>query len=101
MSAMHVATPGRPLALPRPRVAGQAVLLGVIAGVTWLAMMGAYVSSYVVGHPVELLPRTYAAYDMSQVAPTSYGSIAISRADLTSDGTLTSSKSFSLSRSRA
>src|SRR5689334_20835605 len=82
MEAMHVAESS----MPRPRAGQPVVLIAVIAGVTWLAMMGAYVSSYVLGHPVELIPKTYAVYDMTEVAPTSYGSMSIASADLTSDG---------------
>jgi hypothetical protein len=82
---MHLAASSTQQALPRPR-AGQSVLIAVIAGVTWLAMMGAYVSSYVLGHPVELVPRAYQTYAMTDVAPTSYGSISITSADLSTDG---------------
>jgi hypothetical protein len=55
----------------------------------WLAMMGAYVSSYILGHPVELIPRSYETYAMTDVAPTSYGSISITSADLSTDGETT------------
>jgi hypothetical protein len=83
---MSVAESSMQIVLPRPRFAGKAVLIAVIAGVTWLAMMGGYVSSYVVGHPIELLPQKYSAYAMSDVAPTSYGTMEIAHADVRTDG---------------
>jgi hypothetical protein len=93
MSAMHVAASG----MQRPRAANHLVLIAVIAGVAWLAMMGAYVSSYVLGHPVELIAKSYATYGMTDVAPTSYGSISITSADLSTDaGTTTATVSVRL-----
>jgi hypothetical protein len=80
---MHVAASSAPIA--RPRVGGQAVLIALIAGVAWLALMGGYVSSYVLGHPVELIPKAYSTYDASEVAPTAYGSIAIANEDVRTD----------------
>jgi hypothetical protein len=65
--------------------------------VAWLAMMGGYVSSYVLGHPVELITKSYATYDMTDVVQTSYGSISITSADLrTDDGTTTAALSLRL-----
>jgi hypothetical protein len=55
-------------------------------------MMGAYVSSYIVGHPIELTPKRYAAYNLTDVAPTSYGSISIASADLSTDADTTIAK---------
>lgn len=86
---MHLAVSSTQIALPRPRAGGQSVLIVVIAGVTWLAMMGAYVSSYILGHPVELISKSYDTYAMTDVAPTSYGSISITSADLSTDADTT------------
>jgi hypothetical protein len=99
---MHLAVSSTGIALPRPRVGGQGVLIAVIAGVAWLAMMGAYVSSYVLGHPVELIPKTYETYGLTDVAPTSYGSISIASADLsTDDGITTAAVSVQLDNIRS
>ena len=86
---MHVADTGihtQWAALPRPRVSGRWLPIGLIAGITWLAMMGAVVSSYVLGHPLDFVPASYTAYaDITTVAPTSYGSLAVTRADVSTD----------------
>jgi hypothetical protein len=94
---MHIALPGAgsgpvvalAAASPRRLLDGQRALIGVIAGVTWLALIGGVLSSYILsdgtgwgaGHHSSL--PSYAAYNMQEVAPTSFGSVSVFRADLT------------------
>ena len=70
--------------LPRTLLKGQRVLIAVIAIVTWLALVGGILSEYILEgagvhtHSVTL----YAAYDLLQPAPTSFGTLRVSRAGL-------------------
>jgi hypothetical protein len=94
---MHIALPGAgsgPVAAwaeasPPRLLTGQHALIAVIAGVTWLALIGAVLGSNILSdgsgggasHHSSL--PSYAAYNMQEVAPTSYGSLSVFRADLT------------------
>ena len=70
---------------------GQHALIGIVAGVTWLALMGAVLSGYIVGDSLagfasahsHSLPA-YAAYNTGELVPTSFGSLLVTRAELTS-----------------
>ena len=81
---MHVADSSMQIALPLPRLTGQTVLIALIAGVTWLALVGGVLSSYILSSSSAShhLPIAYAAFDRSQAVPTGYGSFTVSRADL-------------------
>jgi hypothetical protein len=64
---------------------GQHALMAVIAGVTWLALVGGILSTYILsgfGATSHYVP-VYAAHDLQEVVPTSYGSFKVTRADLT------------------
>jgi hypothetical protein len=65
------------------------VLIAVVAGVTWLALIGGVLSSYILGSTVSAhlhsLP-SYAAYDELQPAPTSFGTVSVTRADMLPSG---------------
>lgn len=77
-------------ASPRPRLlTGQHLLIAVIAGVTWLALIGGILSSdilsagsVVASHGHSSLPA-YAAYNMQEQVPTSFGSLSVFRAERT------------------
>jgi hypothetical protein len=73
-------------AYPRHLFSGQHVLIGVIAGVTWLALIGGVLSDYIFSQGAAAsrhsLP-SYVAYNTLQAAPTSFGSLLVTRADLT------------------
>jgi len=63
----------------------------MIAGVTWLAMIGGVLSSYIVinaggGDHSHGLP-SYAAYNTLEAAPTSYGTVQVTHADMVSSET--------------
>ena len=94
---MHIALPGAgsgPVsalaeASPRRLLNGQHLLMAVIAGVTWLALIGGILSSDILSagsvgaaHGHSGLP-SYAAYNMQEVVPTSFGSLSVFRAELT------------------
>ena len=94
---MHSALPGtqsRPVAawaavsLLGP-LNGQHLLLAVVAGVTWLALIGSILGSDILSagsggaaHGHSGLP-SYAAYNMQEQVPTSFGSLSVTRADVT------------------
>lgn len=76
-------------ASPRRLLDGQHVLIAVIAGVTWLALVGGILSSDILsagaaggGSHHSGLP-SYAAYNSQELVPTSFGSLQVTRADLT------------------
>ena len=93
---MHIALPGAasgPVAAlaeasPRRLLNGQHLLMAVIAGVTWLALIGGVLSSDILsngsggGARHHSLP-SYVAYNTQEVAPTSFGSLSVFRAELT------------------
>ncbi len=66
------------------RLNGQHALMAVIAGVTWLALVGGVPSTYILsglgsrGHYVPV----YAAHDLQEVVPASYGTFQVTGADL-------------------
>jgi hypothetical protein len=69
---------------------GQRALLAVIGGVTWLALVGGFLSSYILidgsgGSHHSSLPA-YAAYNKQEQVPTSFGSLSVFRTDLTPVG---------------
>jgi hypothetical protein len=78
-------------ASPRRLLDGQYALIAMIVGVTWLALIGAALSSYILtegsgggaGH--HSLP-SYAAYNTQEAAPTSFGSLLVTRSELTPVG---------------
>jgi hypothetical protein len=76
----------RAAASPRRLLSSQHVLLAVIGGVTWLALIGAALSDSIVSQGAAAshhsLP-SYAAYDARQAAPTSFGTVSVSLTDLT------------------
>jgi hypothetical protein len=91
---MQIALPGTgsgPVAAvaeasPRRLLHGQHALMAVIAGVTWLALVGGVLSTYILsgaggtsGHYVPV----YAAHDLQDVVLTSYGTFQVTRAELT------------------
>jgi hypothetical protein len=64
---------------------GQHVLLAVIAGVTWLALVGGILSTYILsgaGASSHYAP-VYAAHDLQEAVPTSYGTFQVTNAELT------------------
>ncbi len=76
-------------ASPRSLLDGRHALLAVIAGVTWLALVGGILSSDILsvgpaggGSHHSGLP-SYAAYNSQELVPTSFGSLQVTRADLT------------------
>jgi hypothetical protein len=75
-------------ASPRRPLDGQHLLIAVIAGVTWLALIGGVLSSDILsngsggGARHHSLP-SYVAYNTQEVAPTSFGSLSVTRAELT------------------
>jgi hypothetical protein len=92
---MHIALPGtgsRPIAAladasPRSLLDGRHALMAIVAGVTWLAVVGGILSSYILsaGPPSSHhsgLP-SYVAYNAQEVVPTSFGTLSVTRADLT------------------
>ena len=93
---MHSALPGtggRPVgtlvaASPRRLLDGQRLLIAIITGVTWLALVGGILSSHILsdgsgrGTHHHSSP-SYAAYNTQEVAPTSFGSLSVTRAELT------------------
>jgi hypothetical protein len=92
---MYTASPGAGSGLvavladasPRRWLNGQHALMAVIAGVTWLALVGSILSAYILGGATGGASSHYtppfAAYDMQEVVPTSYGSISVIAAELT------------------
>lgn len=72
------------IALPRP--GGQYVLVAVIAGVTWLALMGGLLSTYIVSngpsHAGHSSLPSYVAYNAGEVVPTAFGSVSVTDADV-------------------
>jgi len=70
--------------LPRTLLSGQRLLVASIISVTWLALIGGILSYYILasagGHTHSV--TSYAAYDLLQPAPTSYGTLQVSRADM-------------------
>src|SRR2546428_4097484 len=93
---MHVALPGagsKPVAAvaeasPRRLLDGQYALIAIIAGATWLALVGGFLSSYILtegsagaSHHSSL--PSYAAYNQQELVPTSFGALSVYRADLT------------------
>ena len=87
---MYTASPGASsglvvVASPRRWLDGQHALMAVIAGVTWLALVGGVLSTYILSgfgassHDVPV----YAAHDLQDVVPTSYGTFQVTRAELT------------------
>jgi hypothetical protein len=63
---------------------GQHALIAVIGGVTWLALVGGVLSAYILnglGASSHYVP-VYAAHDLQEVVPTSYGTFQVTRADL-------------------
>jgi hypothetical protein len=95
---MHIALPGAgsgPVsalaeASPRSLLDGQYVLLAVIAGVTWLALIGGILSTYILSEGSgggashnHYLP-SYVAYNTQEVVPTAFGSLAVTGTDVTS-----------------
>ncbi|HTD76439.1 MAG TPA: hypothetical protein VK898_02300 [Chloroflexota bacterium] len=98
-----IALPGtgsRPLAAladasPRRLLRDHHVLMAVIAGVTWLALVGGVLSTDILsagaagaGSHHSGLP-SYAAYNSNELVPTSFGSLQVTRADLTPQADLT------------
>jgi hypothetical protein len=76
-------------ASPRLQLEGQHALIALIAGVTWLALIGGVLSGYILiegsaGGSSHHSSPSYAAYDTQEVVPTSFGSLSVYRADLTS-----------------
>ena len=64
---------------------GHHALMAVIAGVTWLALVGGILSAYILnglGASSHYVP-VYAAHDLQEVVSTSYGTFQVTRADLT------------------
>jgi hypothetical protein len=92
---MHIALPGAgsgPVsalaeASPRSLLDGQYVRLAVIAGVTWLALVGGVLSTYILsgagGGPSRHYTPAFAAYDMREVVSTSYGLVVVTDAEQT------------------
>lgn len=70
--------------LPRTLLKGQRLLIAVIAVVTWLALVGGILSQYILESAGVHTHATtlYAAYDLLQPAPTRFGTLRVSRADL-------------------
>lgn len=67
------------------RLSGHHALAGIIVGVTWLALIGGILSSYILGGAgikSHYIPA-YAAHDLHEVVPTSYGTFSVTRAELT------------------
>jgi hypothetical protein len=61
------------------------VLVAVVTGVTWLALVGGILSTYIlsgVGASSHYVPL-YAAHDLQEVVPTSYGTFQVTNAELT------------------
>jgi hypothetical protein len=79
-------------AFPRSLLNGQHALVAVIAAVTWLAMIGGVISSDILttgsdglaGHSGHSSLPVYAAYNIQERVPTSFGSLQVTHADLTS-----------------
>jgi hypothetical protein len=64
---------------------GQHALIAVVAGVTWLALVGGVLSTYILsglGASSHYVP-VYAAHDLQEVVPTSYGTFQVTGAELT------------------
>ena len=78
---------------PRRLLDGQHALMAIVAGVTWLALVGGALSSAILSnggaatHRSHSLPA-YVAYNMQEQAPTSFGSLSVYRADMASLGDL-------------
>jgi hypothetical protein len=76
LSDMHI----RP-----PFLRSQHGLIALVAGVTWLALIGGVLSSFIIeygtGHTLHSLP-SYAAYDRQSPAPTSFGTLQLTQADM-------------------
>jgi hypothetical protein len=72
----------------RRRLDGQHVLIALVASVTWLALVGGILGIDILsagsggGSHHSGLP-SYAAYNAQEVVPTSFGSLQVTRADLT------------------
>ena len=67
------------------RLTGQHTLMAVIAGVSWLALVGGVLSTYILsgfGASSHYVP-VYAAHDLREVVPTSYGTFQVTGAELT------------------
>jgi hypothetical protein len=88
-TAASSAASGRIIALamlsPGRLLGGQRALIAVIAGLTWLGLIGGLLGDYILSegppshsHSV----AAYAAYDLKQAAPTSFGSLSVTRANL-------------------
>jgi hypothetical protein len=68
---------------------GQHALLAVIAGVTWLALIGGVLSTYILSegsgggtHGHSSLP-SYVAYNTQEVVPTAFGALSVTGAKVT------------------
>src|SRR5690348_4280228 len=70
--------------VPRALLSGQRLLIGIIAGVTWAALVGAILSYYILASAGVHIHSTtsYAAHDLLQPARTSFGTLTVVRADL-------------------
>ena len=67
------------------RLSGHHALAGIIVGVTWLALIGGILSGYILGGAgikSHYIPA-FTAHDLQEVVPTSYGTFAVTRAELT------------------
>src|SRR5690349_4462622 len=86
-AARTAAAAFRPTTIPLFRSRGQAVLLSVIGAVTWLAVVGAFFASYILAVPIASHHSaiTFAAFNLNEAAPTGFGSLSVTRAELASD----------------
>ena len=92
---MHIGLPGTgsgpvaAVAEPSPRrlLHGQHALMAVIAGVTWLALVGGVLSAYILsgagGGPSSHYTPAWSAYDMREAVSTSYGLVVVTDAEQT------------------
>jgi hypothetical protein len=95
---MHIALPGtssRPVAAlavaSRPVLNGQHALIAVIMGVTWLALIGGVLANSILSSGGGASHHTavfYIAYNSGEVVPTSFGSMSVATADLTTQADL-------------
>jgi hypothetical protein len=80
---------GLTLVAPGRLLGGQRALIAVVAGLTWLGLVGGLLSDYILSDgaaPHTHSVAAYAAYDVRQAAPTSFGSLTVSRANLAPTG---------------
>jgi hypothetical protein len=69
-------------AAPRQLIRGQNLLIGIVVGTTWLAVIGGLLSYYILLGATQHshLLTGYAAHNLLERAPTAFGTVAVSNA---------------------